>query len=198
MISGLRTISFALILPGILFCCPVEADSSTSTVDQASAKDAKAIRDPELPELTKAQKLEIQEWVRELQRQRARNRTRAENQLKKAGPAAVAYLLPVARSRFDLARIAAFRVLLQSPRYEAVSVALEGLEAENRWVRKLSWQLIQKISGIQGVFPWESEDLKQLRSQKGQLWKRWYRQQEKLREREDQQIAAQAAAAAKP
>ena len=158
----IRVIRWIPLLFAIFFCSPLVADDPAPP----AATPSKLLRQPELPKLTPKQQLEVQNWVRELQRQRATNRTRAEKQLYRYGAAAVPYLLPVSRSRFDLARIAALRVLLKSPRYEAVPAALEGLQAENRWVRKLSWQLIEKISGIRSSFPWEEKDLSGLRRKK--------------------------------
>lgn len=186
MIQMIRWIPLLLAMihgPMLLADEPVEPRESSS----------KLLKQPELPKLTPKQQQEVQHWVRELQRQRTTNRTRAEKQLNRYGSAAVPYLIPVARSRFDLARIAALRVLLKSPRYEASAVALEGLKAENRWVRKLSWQLIEKISGVRSSFPWEDEDRSRARHNKARIWERWVQEQERLRKLEEQRLREQEA-----
>ena len=180
----IRVIRWIPLLFAIFFCSPLVADDPAPP----AATPSKLLRQPELPKLTPKQQLEVQNWVRELQRQRATNRSRAEKQLYRYGAAAVPYLLPVSRSRFDLSRIAALRVLLKSPRYEAVPAALAGLQAENRWVRKLSWQLIEKISGIRSSFPWEEKDLSGLRRKKARIWQSWHQQQERLRLQEQQRL----------
>ena len=180
----IRVIRWIPLLFAISFGSVLLADDPA----QQRETSVKLLRQPELPKLTSKQQQEVQNWVRELQRQRTTNRTRAEKQLYRYGPAAVPYLLPVSRSRFDLARIAALRVLLKSPRYEAVPAALEGLKAENRWVRKLSWQLIEKISGIRSSFPWDDEDLSRARHKKARIWQRWHQEQERLRKREAQRL----------
>lgn len=174
--------------PGLFFFCMVSLLGSSIVADTPPApaeKKSISSQQAELPKLTPKEQQEVQTWVRELQRQRATNRTRAEKHLRRVGAAAVPYLLPVSRSEFDLARIAALRILHRSPRYEAASSALEGLRAENRWVRKLSWQLIEKISGIRSTFPWDGDKFSSQRKRKAQIWQRWYRLQEQLCRQEE-------------
>ncbi|MDE0959471.1 MAG: hypothetical protein OSB09_01675 [Planctomycetota bacterium] len=135
---------------------------------------------PELPELTGSHQQMVVEWVRDLQRHRARNRSRAERHLSLVGPGVLPYLIPVARSSFDLARISALRVLLKSPHFSSADVALEGLSANNRWVRKLSWQLIVNISGIPGDYSWDTQKLTAKRAQQSRRWHLWVQQQHRL------------------
>lgn len=176
-----QPLGILLLCIGCLSWTSISADSPLQTPPKKSV----AAQQPELPELTAQKKQQIQTWVFELQRQRVTNRSRAERQLLRVGPAAVPYVVPVSRSRFDLARIAALRILLKSPRYEAASSALVGLEADNRWVRKLSWQLIEKISGVRSKFPWDGRDLARQRKSKARIWQRWYRDQENLCRQEE-------------
>ena len=138
----------------------------------------------ELPELSGRKIQQVKEWVGELQRQRARNRSRAEKQLATVGPAAIPFVIPVARSTFDLARISALRILLKTPHFMSVDVALEGLSADNRWVRKLSWQLIVNISGISGEYSWDRQKLSAKRAQQSRRWHQWVQQQRRLYEQQ--------------
>ncbi|HIG04142.1 MAG TPA: hypothetical protein EYQ08_00170 [Planctomycetes bacterium] len=138
----------------------------------------------ELPELSGRKIQQVKEWVGELQRQRARNRSRAEQQLATVGPAAIPFVIPVARSSFDLARISALRILLKTPHFRSVDVALEGLSADNRWVRKLSWQLIVNISGISGEYSWDRQKLSAKRAQQSRRWHLWVQQQRRLYEKQ--------------
>lgn len=178
----IQKLPWALLLVSTLFWSMAWAGDSAPDGE----KSAKPIQQPEMPKLTAKQQQEVENLVRELQRQRATNRTRAEKHLSQYGVAAVPYLLPVSRSGFDLSRIAALRLLLKSPRYEAAPAALEGLTARNRWVRKLSWQLIEKISGIRSSFPWEDDELTRSRAKKSKIWRSWYQEQERLRKLEEQ------------
>jgi len=139
---------------------------------------------PELPKLSGRKIQQVREWVGELQRQRARNRSRAEQQLTTVGPAVIPYVMPVARSSFDLARISALRILLKTPHFMTADVALEGLSADNRWVRKLSWQLIVNISGISGDYSWDPQKLSAKRTQQSRRWHRWVQQQRTLYEKQ--------------
>ncbi|MDE0958469.1 MAG: hypothetical protein OSB12_07520 [Planctomycetota bacterium] len=138
----------------------------------------------ELPELSGRKIQQVKEWVEELQRQRARNRSRAEQRLATVGPAVIPFVIPVARSSFDLARISALRILLKTPHFSSVDVALEGLSADNRWVRKLSWQLIVNISGISGEYSWDSQKRSAKRAQQSQRWHQWVQQQRRLYEQQ--------------
>ncbi|MBT5738475.1 MAG: hypothetical protein HOI29_07920 [Planctomycetes bacterium] len=139
---------------------------------------------PELPEMSGRKIQQVKEWVGELQRQRARNRSRAEQHLSTVGPAVIPFVIPVARSTFDLARISALRILLKTPHFMSVDVALEGLSADNRWVRKLSWQLIVNISGISGEYSWDTQKLSAKRAQQSRRWHQWVQQQRRLYEKQ--------------
>ncbi len=134
---------------------------------------------PEIPELSPKRLAQVKLWVYELQRQRSRNRTRAERSLGQVGPGVIPHLLPVARSPFDLARISALRLLIKTPHFKAARVALEGLQADNQWVRKLSWQLVQKISGVKGPFSWQDQSSTRKRSVQIRRWHQWFQQQER-------------------
>ena len=137
---------------------------------------------PEIPELSPKRQAEVKLWVYELQRQRSRNRTRAERYLGQVGSGVIPQLLPVARSPFDLARISALRILIKTPHFKAARVALEGLQADNQWVRKLSWQLVVKISGVKGPFSWQDQESARKRSVQLRRWQQWFQHQESLQQ----------------
>ena len=137
---------------------------------------------PEIPELSPKRQAEVKLWVYELQRQRSRNRSRAERYLGQVGPGVIPHLLPVARSPFDLARISALRILIKTPHFKAARVALEGLQADNQWVRKLSWQLVVKISGVKGPFSWQDQETARKRSVQLRRWQQWFQHQESLQQ----------------
>lgn len=141
----------------------------------------KTFLDSPLPELEGEQKLLVEQWIKDLQRQRVNYRTRAEKRLGEAGPRVVPLLQSVAQSQFVLARICALRILNQHPRYESMPAALAGLESEDPWVRKLSSELATKIIGSKQVFPWKETKSTSRRSRLKSEWSRWYRQQESLR-----------------
>ena len=137
---------------------------------------------PEIPELSPKRQAEVKLWVYELQRQRSRNRSRAERYLGQVGPGVIPHLLPVARSPFDLARISALRILIKTPHFKAAGVALKGLQADNQWVRKLSWQLVVKISGVKGPFSWQDQESARKRSVQLRRWQQWFQHQESLQQ----------------
>jgi len=137
---------------------------------------------PEIPELNPKRRAEVELWVFELQRQRSTSRTRAERYLGQVGPGVIPHLLPVARSPFDLARISALRILIKTPHFKAAGVALKGLQADNQWVRKLSWQLVVKISGVKGPFSWQDQESARKRSVQLRRWQQWFQHQESLQQ----------------
>ncbi|MEE2856081.1 MAG: hypothetical protein VX949_01660 [Planctomycetota bacterium] len=146
----------------------------------------------EIPELSPKRLAQVKLWVYELQRQRSRNRTRAERSLGQVGPGVIPHLLPVARSPFDLARISALRLLIKTPHFKAAKVGLEGLRADNQWVRKLSWQLLEKISGVKGPFSWQDQGSARKRSVQLRRWQQWFQQQERLQQQHQRWLEQQA------
>jgi len=168
-------------VPPLVAVSAVDGDGDPPVADlELPPAPPAVVMPPKIPQLETSRLKEVLLLVKELQRQRTQNRTRAERKLATMGPAVIPHLIPVARSPFDLARISALRILLKTPHFDQAKVALEGLDADNRWVRKLSWQLIVKISGIEGRFEWEKQDAKGLRARQAKRWNRWYREQLKL------------------
>ncbi len=169
------------VVPPVVVVPAVNGDEDTPAVDLELPPAPPQVRMPgKIPQLEKSRLKEVLLLVKELQRQKTQIRTRAERKLSTVGPAVIPHLIPVARSPFDLARISALRILLKTPHFDQAKVALEGLGADNRWVRKLSWQLIVKISGIEGRFEWDKQEAKGLRVRQAKRWNGWYREQLKL------------------
>jgi hypothetical protein len=128
------------------------------------------------------QKAQIDQWVRDLQRQRVNYRTRAEKKLRSAGLPVVAHLQEVACSDFVRARIGALRILIEYPRYESMQSALSGLRSEDPWVRKLSAELAGKISGKVLRFAWEESASVSVRARQITIWSSWFTEQERLKD----------------
>lgn len=160
---------------------PKNESALTSKVEVTVSKSLKTYLEKPLAALEGKQKLEVEQWVEDLQRQRVNYRSRAERKLKEAGPGVVPFLQPVAQSQFSLTRICALRVLNQFPRYESMAVALAGLDSDDPWVRKLSSELAAKISGEAWLFPWKEGGASSVRLNAKSGWSRWYQQQESLR-----------------
>ena len=153
----------------------------TSITGVKVSQSLKTHLDDPLVAFTGKQKLEVEQWVEDLQRQRVNYRSRAERKLKETGPRVVPLLQSVAQSQFALTRVCALRVLNQFPRYESMSAALAGLDSDDPWVRKLSSELAAKISGDRRPFPWKDAGASAERSRAKSEWSLWYQQQESLR-----------------
>ena len=162
----------------------VKSEKKSALTSIAGVKVSQSLKthlDEPLVAFTGKQKLEVEQWVEDLQRQRVNYRSRAERKLKETGPRVVPLLQSVAQSQFALARICALRVLNQFPRYESMPAALAGLDSDDPWVRKLSSELAAKINGEARLFPWKEGGALSVRSKAKSGWSRWYQQQESLR-----------------
>jgi len=103
-------------------------------------KGAKSELDPEL-------KARIEELVREIQRDKARNRVQAERHLEAIGQPAIPFLIPIARNPNDLTRIAVMRLFHSFGDHQVVEPAIEGLLDDNEYVRDYANKSLKRITG---------------------------------------------------
>jgi hypothetical protein len=89
--------------------------------------------------------LAVQDEVRELSRERTRNRVRAENHLKAIGAAAFPYLTAVAHHPFELTRRAVQRIVRDVGDIRGASLAIDALNDPDDFVRALAYEALQKI-----------------------------------------------------
>ncbi|MAJ28234.1 hypothetical protein CBD41_02310 [bacterium TMED181] len=162
---------------------PVKPKSAppASPVPEVS-KSLRIYLDAPLAPLKGEQRALLDQWVKDLQRQRVIYRTRAEKHLGTLGSSIVPHLHSVARGSFVRARICALRLLVRFPRYESMPVALAGLEASDPWIRKWASELAGKISGKVQNYPWKENSAVSSRARLKKNWDQWYAGQEKLRE----------------
>ncbi len=144
------------------------------------------VEDAISPELEK----EIKELVYDLTRQRSATRTRAERKLADIGKPAVSYVRAVTTHASELTRIAAFRILKKTPVVESTEAAIVGLTDEVRFVRKLSWETLQEITGENWVFPWDDSATDRERDQAKIKWTEWWKVEKARLEKEAEKKAA--------
>ncbi|MGH9361505.1 MAG: HEAT repeat domain-containing protein, partial [Thermoanaerobaculia bacterium] len=96
--------------------------------------------DPEL-------KQRIEELIEELKRQKPRNRVQAERHLEAIGQPAIPFLIPVAKNKSDLVRIAVLRLFHSFGDDQVIEVAIEGLLDDNEYVRDYANRTLKRVSG---------------------------------------------------
>ncbi len=89
--------------------------------------------------------LEAQYHVRELCRQRTRNRVRAESHLKTYGPGVIAYLEPAASHPLALTRRAVQRIIRDVGDYRGAPLAIDSLDDQDEFVRSLAHEALKKL-----------------------------------------------------
>ncbi len=91
---------------------------------------------------------EIAEAVRELTRQRTRNRVRAEGELRGWGAAALPFLRTVTNHPLDLTRRSAMRLVRDAGAWEGAPLAIASLDDPDPFVRDLAEEAVQGILGV--------------------------------------------------
>lgn len=135
--------------------------------------------DAEEEKLTEEEQKQLKEWVFELTRQQARKRTRAERQLKQFGPKAIPSLLNVAGVESDWTRAAVFRIFKEIGDIRVAEAALKALADDNRWVRKLAWETLIKVSGQRHPFPWDDSVSEAERDRSRLRWVKWWQAEQR-------------------
>jgi hypothetical protein len=96
---------------------------------------------------------EILQHVEELGRWRARNRTRAEEALRRIGAPAVPDLAGLVTHPFELTRRAAMRLARDARSPAGIPLAIDGLLDEDEWVRALADEALRAITRKDLGFP---------------------------------------------
>ncbi len=137
----------------------------------AAAEAGKAV-----PAIAAELEAEIQTAVYELTRQRARNRTRAESNLKNLGAPALPYLARIADHPFELTRRAVMRIVGEIGEWQGVPIAIDGLTDEDAYVRVHAGEALRQITRRDLGYKPYAPPKARLEAQK--RWKEYY--QEKL------------------
>jgi len=162
---------------------PVKVEKSS--VEPGSKDDPEA-KPEESAEVSRGEALDpavakvIKELAHDLTQQRSSKRTRAERRLGDFGDAAVPELVKLAQHPFDRTRIAVFRLLKKSKDSRVIDPALQGLNDEDKFVRKLAWDVLRNLSGRAFPFPWDSES----NAKRQKARKQWVKWAEKRQEQE--------------
>ena len=152
----------------------------------------------EVPTLDPDTEEKVKAWVYDLTRQRSAHRVRAERRLTALGSPVVPHLLPVARHPADFTRIAVFRMFKKIGDDRVIDACLAALEDENRFVRKMAWESLRKLSGRRYFFPWNDDATDRQRTKAIQRWREWWeKEQERRAEEEKAQEAAEEGAPGK-
>ncbi|MGE3163720.1 MAG: hypothetical protein AB7O52_02335 [Planctomycetota bacterium] len=133
-------------------------------------------------DLTEEEKKELGELTFELTRQDARKRTRAERKLLDYGPKAIPSLLPIAKNESDWTRAAVFRIFKANGEFEVTEACVAALLDPNRWVRKLAWETLLRVSGRDYYFPWDDAASEAERVSAQSKWQKWWDLEKRKRE----------------
>lgn len=148
------------------------------------AEDDTSSDEKELEPLDAATEKKVKAWVYDLTRQRSAHRVRAERKLLKVGERVVPFLVPISRHPHDPTRVAVYRIIKTVGGDQAVDSCLTGLEDENRFVRKLAWESLKKVSGKRYRFAWDEDGTEKQRARDLAKWTEWWRKEQKRREAE--------------
>ncbi|MFQ5654603.1 MAG: HEAT repeat domain-containing protein [Planctomycetota bacterium] len=133
----------------------------------------------------------IKAWIYDLTRQRSRDRVRAERRLTEIGSPVIPMLLPIAMHPSDSTRLAVFRIFKKKGDMQVVPACLDALQDQSRFVRKLAWETLRRLSGRRYPFPWDDSSTERQREDAGKRWHAWW---EKAKKRIEKQKEAEAAA----
>lgn len=133
-------------------------------------------------DLTDEEKKDLEEWTFELTREDARKRTRAERKLLDFGPRAIPSVLPIAKHQSDWTRAAVFRIFKSNGDFEVTEACVAALLDPNRWVRKLAWETLLRVSGRDYYFPWDDSATDAERSSSQAKWQKWWELEKRKRE----------------
>ena len=126
-----------------------------------------------LSPLSSNELLQVQDSVRELGRNRTRNRVRAERKLKSYGKTALSYLRPAVHHPFNLTRRAAQRVVRDIGSPEGALLAMDGLVDPDREVRQLAIESLRKIlPEVVIAYHWD-DSVNKLNRAQAEYWAAW-------------------------
>ena len=151
----------------------VDEEAEAADVDEEDI-DAK-------PAISPALEKEILRQVQELQRQRARNRVRAERRLKAIGKPALPYLLEEADHKSVNVRRAVFELIRRFGDDSAIDASIQALGDENDFIRDNAHRALRRITGENFGFRPMGAANSRRRSQAD--WKRWWKKEKKLLEK---------------
>jgi hypothetical protein len=126
----------------------------------------------ELPPIDPALKQRIEELVNDLERHKAQYRVRAERHLKAIGPPALPYLIPLAKSKSELTRVAVMRLFHEIGDESVVEACIAALTDSNEFVRDLAGKTLQRVTDEDfGYQPEASPRRRELAQEK---WRKWW------------------------
>jgi len=157
---------------------PPDATESKAAEEPAD-KDASTPGAPErdVPPIDPQLKARIEDLVRDLERQKAQFRSRAERHLKAIGAPALPYLLPVAKSPSELARVSAFRLFSEFGDDTVVEPCIEALADPNEYVREQANKTLERVT--QKSFGYQAQASPRRRENAQQKWKKWWEEEQR-------------------
>jgi hypothetical protein len=123
----------------------IDGDSGTAEAKPASGAVEEIIDDVEVVKIEDELENEILVQLHDLGRWRSRDRVRAENALRSVGAPAVPYLYEISRHPFELTRRAVMRLVRDIGEPAGVSLAIEGLLDDDRFVRSLADEALRSL-----------------------------------------------------
>ena len=121
---------------------------------------------------------DIQRHVRELARQRSRNRVRAENGLRRYGSLALPYLQPAANHPFELTRRAVQRLVRDAGDVRGAPYAIDALVDSDIFVRRHAHEALRSLLGSTVAYNPAGSSARRLaaRRQYRELWEKLRRE----------------------
>lgn len=159
---------------------PAEPDPAEESGGEEGSKEAGDGSGDE--PIDEALEKEIERLTQDLTRQKTRVRVRAERKLNSIGKPMLPYLRKYSHHPFVRTRVAVFRLYKNHAEFAVAEACLEGLEDEERFVRKLAWQALKRIAKRSWSFPWDDEvATKSQRDRALDRWRKWFEEESQRR-----------------
>ncbi len=147
------------------------ADGDTGTmIDAPMIGEEEESIDPEL-------KKRIERLVEDLDNQQRRYRVRAERHLKAIGRPSIPYLVPLAKSKRDLTRVAVMRLFYAFGDDRAIEPSVDALLDVNEYVRDYANKTLIRITGEDFGFVAQATPRRRELAQR--KWKKWWETERK-------------------
>ncbi|MEM7232483.1 MAG: hypothetical protein AAF517_09930 [Planctomycetota bacterium] len=155
-----------------------DEDEGEGDKDEGEPEEEEDSIDPELKE-------RIEKLVKDLQRQRTRDRVRAERHLKAIGAPSQSFLLPLSDHDSDLVRTSVFKLFYSFADEKVVDDCIDALTDSNEYVRDYAHRALRRITDEDfGFKPFSSPRRRERAAGKWRRW--WKKEQETLSELSDQ------------
>lgn len=153
----------------------VDEDPSARKLDEGEESVSPTSRKKEEKQIAPELRTRIEGLIQDLQRQKAQIRTRAERHLRAIGPAALPFLVKIARNEADLTRTAVFRLFAELGDETVIEVCINALLDGNEYVRDFANRTLERVTNER--FGYLASASPKRREAGYEKWRRWWEQE---------------------